>query len=1070
MITKKLTLLLLGFIGLCSGLAAQNLELRGSVFDADNAPLAGASVVVKGSTTGVFADIDGAFKISLKDPNSILVVNLMGYETKEVAVNGRTQVNIRLQPSTTMLEEVVMVGYGSAVRRDLTGSISSVKAADMAKVPVADAAVALGGRIAGVQVTQSQGSPDAELSIKIRGGNSITQSNEPLYIIDGFPSDDGLKGIDPSDIGTIDVLKDASATAIYGARGAHGVVVITTKSGRDAKVSVTFDTYFGIKQINKYLDVLNPREFVDLEYERAALGINSRFNVNSYEQYYGPYSAMDSLYNNRPGINWQKEVFDQGTTTQFYKVGISGGNKTTRYNLSGSWNKDGGILQGSGLDRYSLRSRLSHKANDRLKFNTNVSYTQDKVTGIGSLNESGQFSRMVHIIQYRPTYGIKGDDSQLLTMQVDDLLEEGSGNQLQNPIMSIEGEQRTKQNKYLTLNADVEFNILPNLTYRGMAGLRNKAYRQDEFYTSQTRQARNAKAPYGSISQAETNGWTYNNTLTLNLKPYLPTSHSGDIMLGQEDYYQKVTTLLTSARNFPDENQGTESMQLGRTPGIPQTYVTEEQRLISFFARANYSYKSRYIFAATLRADGSSKFGKNNKWGVFPSVSGAWRASDEQFIKDLNVFSNLKLRASIGTSGNNRIGNNLSRATMEPSFQPENNQPIASYVPSALSNPNLRWETTVQRNLGIDFGFLEQRIQLVTDLYLNSTHDLLLESNIPGSSGYTTVMENVGKTQNMGVEFTLTTLNVRRSGFEWTTNLNLSVNRNKVVALNDPQGYFTKRSGWTGTADFNYDDYIIREGDPLGQMYGYKLAGIYTAQDFESYDAASKKYALKSGIPYDATTVATLAPGSWKFEDVNGDGKITTDDMTVIGNAAPKLYGGLTNTFTYSSPVGNFDLTLFFNFSYGNQVYNANKMYYTKMNTGNRNSLGFVNDRYTYVDESGVRVTSLEDLQRLNEGRGFASVVGTSNLLFHSGYVESGSFFRINNITLGYTLPERWMKKVYVSSLRVYGSVYNLHNFNSYSGYDPEVNVKPNGGLTPGVDWGAYPRSLSVVFGANLAF
>lgn len=1059
-------------LGLCCSISfvamAQNHEVRGTVYDSDNEPVIGASVVIKGTTTGVYTDTDGNYKLSLKDPNSTLVISFVGYDPAEISVEGRSKLTTTLYPSANELEEVVAIGYGSTARRDLTGSISSVKSADMAKVPVADAAVALGGRVAGVQVTQASGSPDAELTIKVRGGTSITQSNEPLYIIDGFPSDDGLRGIDASDIATLDVLKDASATAIYGARGANGVVLITTKGGKTGKVTVTYDMYYGVKKINKYLDVLNVEDYVRLDYERSAiLGAD---DLTKFANNYGAFADIGSNYASRAGIDWQKEVFDKGTTTQFHKIGISGGDKNTRYNISFTLNDDGGIMRGSGLSRNSIRSNFSHKATDKLSFSTKVSYTRDKTTGIGSLTESGSFSRMVHIIQYRPTVGIKngGDDSILLTEDSDPLFDELSGNQLQNPITSIEAEDRTKQNKYLNLNASAEYKILPNLIYRGSVGLNNRMFRQDEFYNSKSRQAKNSGGPYGSIRQQETNSWTYNNTLTLDLKPYLPKAHAADIMVGQEDYSVGTKLVVTAANNFPEDNFGTDDMSLGITPSKPTTTKTDE-RLISFFGRVNYTFLSRYMLSATLRADGSSKFGKNNKWGYFPSASFAWRASDENFIKSLGVFSNLKVRASIGTSGNNRISNYLSLSLMESSWMPNNNESLPSYYPAALNNSDLKWETTTQRNLGFDFGFFDQRISLVVDLYWNSTKDLLLNTNIPGISGYTNYMKNIGKTENKGAEFTLNTVNIRNgnSGFEWTTSFNISMNRNKVVALADAD-FFTRRSGWVGTSEFNYDDYIVRVGESLGQMYGYKLAGIYTADDFKEYNPSATgnnpKYILKDGVAHNSA--AYPSPGSWKFEDTNKDGKIDEDDMTVIGNANPDFFGGITNTFTYKG----FDLTIFCNFSFGNQVYNANKMYYTKTNLRLRNSLDFVNDRFTYIDADGTKVAELEDLARINQGRNFAGVSGSANLLFHSGYVENGSFFRINNITLGYTFPEKWMSKVKVSTLRIYASVYNLHNFTSYSGYDPEVNVRPNGGLTPGIDWGAYPRSLSFVFGANIAF
>lgn len=1036
---------------------AQSQTITGTVVDEEGIEVIGATVSVKGSpTSGTMTDIDGKYSIKVNDAKTaILVFTYVGMNPKEVPVAGQSVINVTMESNVVELNEVVAIGYGTVRRKDLTGSVSSLKAGDVEKVPVTNVAQALAGKIPGVQVSAATGAPDATISIAVRGGTSITQSNEPLYIIDGFPSEQGLTGIDPSSIESIDVLKDASSTAIYGARGANGIIVITTKSGQEGKATVSYDMYYGFKKINKRLDVMKPYDFVNMEYEKAVMNNE----VDKFENMYGKYADISSNYTNRKGINWQDEIFDSNTpTSMMHKVSVSGGSKTGNYSVSYTRNDDDGIMLESGLSRNAIRMKYQQKVTDRFSFTTNVTWIDEKTKGIGSLNDGGRFSRMAHIWQYRPTIGINGEDIDLVNNDEDPALVDDSGNQMQNPIASIAGEKRNKRNKNLQMNGDITYKILNNLTYKGSIGFVNRDITIDEFHTMRSRKAKNQGAPFGSKQTENYSSVTYNNTLTYT--PKINKDHRMDVMVGQEDVLRTFRYFSASSSKFPVDNFGIYDLSLGEEPGKPQTNK-EEERMFSFFGRVNYQYLDKYLFTATMRADGSSKFGDDNKWGYFPSVSAAWRASEEEFIKNLDIFSNLKVRASYGAAGNNNIPRYRSLSLYTSNWTPMNNQAVPIYS-GRMANPGLKWETTYTTNLGMDLSFFNHKVQATLDFYNTQTKDLLLDAQIPYLSGYKSIFKNIGETRNRGIEFSVTTYNIQNKDFTWTTSFNIAANRNKVMKLADSDQIEWK-SGWNG--DFNDADYLLAVGQPLGQMYGYEYDGIYTVDQF---DYVNGQYVLKAG----ETSIEGVAvqPGYFRYKNQNPDedNMINSKDKKVIGKASPKFFGGINNNFTYKG----FDLSIFLNFSVGNDIYNANRMFADNLTPKLRNSMTYAKDRFTFIDAAGNNLHGNPTaLAQLNEGKTMASVQGVgSNMKFHSLYVDDGSFLRINNITFGYTIPKKLLRKASIQNLRVYASGYNLYTFTKYKGYDPEVNTNPNQNLTPGVDWGAYPRALSFVFGLNLTF
>lgn len=1074
-ITKRLISLLPLLMCSVATILAQQTTVTGKIIDPDGQEAIGASVVVKGTTQGVVADTHGNYTITVPDAqNTVLIFSYIGTKAQEIKINGKKTLNVQLTPDAIALNEVVSIGYGTVRRADITGAVSSVKSEQIHKVPVTSVGQALAGKVAGVNIVQSDGSQDASISIRVRGGLSITQDNEPLYIIDGFPSEDGLRGLDPSDIATIDVLKDASATAIYGARGGNGVVLITTKAGKTGKATINYDAYYGVKKLTNKMKLLSVKDFVLLEYERAMLGgeneqkkfteiyadgwDNTSSDLQNMQR---AHTTIPDTYNNRPGIDWQGLIFDHAMpASQNHKISLSGGTETTKYTASYSFSDDGGIMRQSGLKRHNIRLRLNQRVNKKLTVAANTAYNHEHTQGIGSLTEASYFSRMQHIVQYRPTIGKNRDDYDLVRFQNDPIRDDESGNQMQNPIVSIENEKQNRINKLFIFNAEATYNILKNLTYKFSIGYRTKDFQQDQFYAHASRQAINAGAPWGQRILRNEQSITYNNVITYT--PKLPKNHLLDLMIGQEDYRFGQKYMQLKSTNFPKENFGLNDMALGSTPDLTQTGGFNE-RLISFFGRINYNLQQKYLATITLRADASSKFGANSKWGYFPSLSLAWRASEEQFIKALRTFSNLKLRLSYGTAGNNRIGAYKSLAKYSSSWQPFMDQIHIAYSSEHFPNKNLRWETNISANLGIDIGLCQQRLQIGIDLYDNQTKDLLLDAKTKLYTGYPSIIKNIGKTRNRGVELTINTVNIDTKNFTWETGFNISHNQNKVVQLAGVD-YFTTASAWASKSEFNEDDFQVKVGQSVGNMYGYKWIGLYTVEDF-TYDDATKRYTLKPNIPYDPDNYPK--PGYNKFADTDNNGKITSADKQVIGNYTPVLYGGLTNTFTYRA----IDFSFALNFSIGNEVYNANRLYFTKMTNRYRNALANVAERFTYIDEQGQNIfTNPERLAARNANRQQqTSVEGAGNIKFHSQAVEDGSYLRLSNITLGYTLPKPIVNRLSLSSVRCYTSAYNLLLLTRYSGFDPDVNAKPNGGITPGIDWGAYPRSMSFVVGINLS-
>ena len=1039
-------------------------QLTGQVKDGSGGnPLPGVSIVVLGTNSGTTSDATGNFTLRLPDRDNLtLSFSFIGYTSKQVVVGNQTNMEVMLDTDTKALEEVVVVGYATVNRRDVTGSVSSVSTRQLKDIPITNAAEALTGRLAGVQVTTSEGSPGAAIQIRVRGGGSITQDNSPIYVVDGVQVENALNFLSPQDIESIDVLKDASTTAIYGARGANGVVIITTKSGKGGKTTVSYNGSAGFREINRQMNVLSPYDFVRWQYERSR---GDATQETSFLNQFGTWENINQ-YKTTPSVNWQEEVFGRRAAYQNHNVVVNGGSAATNFNLSLTANKEDGVQLESGFDRYLATFRLDHKASDKLKLGLNVRYLSQSIRGAGTTTSGTKATnRLRHSIQYRPLLiGVNPDVDDF-----DESLYISSGN-LVNPILMTQAEYSRNMTRALNLSGYVNYNITKDLMFRSTVGVDNNDGRNNQFWSKLTGTARNyASLPVASIFQQ--NVVTINNSNTLQYHKKLAKKHDLTVLVGQEiyDYNAKNNTIET--RYFPADissEQAIANMSLGSPPSgaVQPRAISNElppNRLFSLFGRVSYAFNDKYLATVSVRSDRSSKFNYENGALVFPSGTAAWRFSKENFMRGATWLTDGKLRVGYGIAGNNRIGDLLYKqlygVTGEYAL---NHTVLPAYAPISLANPDLKWESNVSRNIGLDLAFLNNRFQLSIDAYQNNGRDLLLAVAIPPTTGYSSQIKNLGSTQNQGLELQLTAYVVQKQDFSWTSNFNISANRNKVTNLG-PITQQTRNSGWQGSD--GTDDYLVKVGEPVGLMYGFVTDGFYTTDDF-TYNPTTNAYTIKAGVAVNSV-YGVPQPGMLKWKDINGDGLITADkDRTVIGNANPKFMGGWNNQFTYK----NFDASVFVNWVVGNDIYNANKIEWTDGAFPNLNLLDQMKTRWTNINESGQVVTEPEALKALNANATIWTPVRVQRYWLHSWAVEDGSFLRVNNVTLGYSLPTTLLKKVGVSRFRAFATVNNVATLTNYSGYDPEVSTRRSDPLTQGVDFAGYPRARAVVFGLNLTF
>lgn len=1050
---------------------AQNVTLEGTVHDAAGMSLPGVNVQEKGTKNGTSTDFDGKYKLKLSSSKAVVSFSFIGFKTKEVAVAGKTKIDVALVEDANNLNEVVVVGYGTTKKSDLTGAVSTISGTDLKKVPVANVAEALTGRIAGVQVTASEGSPDADIRIRVRGGGSLTQDASPLIIVDGFPIN-SMNDISSSDIDSMTVLKDAASTAIYGSRGANGVIIITTKSGKDGKVAVNFNMFYGMKTMANQIDVLSPEDYTKWQYEYALLsqtGTKVASNPASYTKYFGNWQDQD-MYKGVKGDDWQKQIFGRTGEVQSRDLGIRGGSDKINYNFNYAHYDEKAIMIGSDYKRNNLSLALKSKISNRIDVGFTMRYSDTEING-GGVNEqnekSSSDSRMRTIVGYAPipVAGLTSDDTM------------GDGSDvLINPFSSVSDNDRQQFRKNFNMLGSFGWEIVDNLKLKVDLGVDNFNTLDYRFYGLTTYYI--ANAPIASLQgmpamiMGDTKDRRFRNANTLNydFKKVMGEDHHLNALLGQESINYNSNTVTSTIHGYPTFFDFDQAKKL-TTQGTPQSvdnYYSPDDKLLSFFGRANYDYKNRYLLTATFRADGSSKFLEENRWGYFPAFAAGWKISEESFLKNKSWIDLLKVRASYGEAGNNNIPVGQQIQIFQSSATPWINGVTSIWAPSkTMPNPDLKWETTVTQNFGLDFGFFKNRISGNFDIYKNITSDLLINFPVPGS-GYDFQYRNMGETQNTGFEATINVVAIEKAKYGLNFSFNMGINKNRINSLG-VMNNFGQATGWASSQIG--DDYLIAVGSSLGTMYGYRNDGRYEVSDF---DYAGGKYTLKSGVIGTATTLvgdgSSLKPGDMKLKDVNGDGKVDINDKTVIGNVNPKSSGG----FVINGNAYGFDLMAAFNWSIGNEIYNADKIEFSTGNASaeykNLNSTMADGKRWTNLDPvSGQLVTDPVALTQLNATTTMWSPYMRS-AIFTDWAVEDASFLRLNTLTLGYTAPEMFTSKLGVSKLRFYLTASNVFVWTNYSGSDPEVSTRRKNPLTPGVDSSPYPRSRQMIFGMNLNF
>ena len=1040
------------FIGLLLTIApvfaqAQSKSISGTVTDDQKLSLLGVTVSVKGTKSAAQTDANGKFTIKAS-PKDQLVFSYIGFETATVAVGTKTVVNVSLNSITSDLDEIVVIGYGTTKRKDLTGAVASVSISDLAKAPVRSFDEALAGRVAGVQVTSSDGRPGSGVNIVIRGNNSVTQSSSPLYVVDGFLLEDQNNNtINPADIESIDVLKDASATAIYGARGANGVIVITTKKGKEGKPVFSFSSSTGVQENTNPIEMMNPYEFVKYQLE---LTPNPTGSPRTPTEIYLANGKTLDYYKTQPGIDWQDKTQRVAILTN-NNLSVSGGTKKLKYVFSGSTIDQDGILLNSNYKRYQGRTVLDYKITDKLKVGVNANYSYLRQSGLNPVvSESGSSTSNVMVAVWggRPVLTDPALEDSFIDPDIDPL-----NDYRVNPVINLQNTYRVNNTKNFSANSYVEYLFSKELKLRSTFGITENRVTQNSFDNSKTQYGNPAGAnggPRGSINNISNSNWLNENTLTWGKK--ISKKGKLDIVGGFTIQKSDIWTDGVAASRLPNEELGLDGLYQGVQQRVDSTRSV--WTMASFLGRANYNYDSRYLLTASFRADGSSKFPSQNHWGYFPSAAASWTFKNEKFLKKNKVLSEGKLRVSYGVTGNNRVGNfdYLTRY-----FNPIeanavfNNQYVSGVVATNLGNSQLKWESTEQVDAGLDVGFFKQRVTISADVYRKVTKDLLLQTQLAPSSGFGTATKNVGSVENKGFELSVTTKNIVTKDFSWTTSGNISFNKNKVVALGEDGSSIQRSIPWDQSWR-NTTAYITRVGDPLGLMYGYESLGTYKYEDF-NLNTTTNVYTLKSDVATNGNARGSIQPGDAKYKDLDGDLSITTKDYTVIGRGQPIHTGGLSNNFTYKG----FDLNVFFQWSYGNDILNANKLIFE----GNSRNQGYLNQYASYNDRwSADNPTS--DIPRT---RGYTGAIGG----YSSAVVEDGSFLRLKTVSLGYNCDKEFTKKIRLKSMRFYVSGQNLITWTKYSGSDPEVNSYGSA-LTAGFDFSSYPRARTIVFGTNVSF
>lgn len=1094
---------LLGCLLLLAGNVAAQTTAKGTVKDSNGEAVIGATVVEKGNPkNAAVTDFDGNFTLKLQKGKTV-TISFIGMVSQDVTASQNMQVV--LQDDNAALEEVVVVGYTSKARKDLTGSVGSVSGKKLEAVPVTSAAVALQGKISGVQVTTVDGEPGADVNIKVRGGTSITQTNEPLYIVDGFQVS-SINDIPPGDIQSIDILKDASLTAIYGAKGGNGVVVVTTKSAQAGNVKVTFNGSLKVSHISKTLDLMNAQQFANYQYQWHACNGTRSSNGKFFRSNFGNPYDLD-MYSTLPSHDWQDEVMGETPIDYSANVNIGGGSDKVKFNISLTQSEDKGIILGSGVRRTNLNIKTNIQITDKLSMQFNPKFSFRRNTGAGG--EHVGTGGIIDVLQYRPTNGLREfgyidaayadpDEEELFTYT--------------NPKNDIAINQQLKHAYTYSNGLSFEWKPIKGLTLRTEGTIGLSWSDQSRFYGALTKTGKNNNnQPVAQLTNGSGLNYVWTNTANYNFT--VKEDHNWSFLLGQEIYQSQSRSTYIASRYFPrsfDARTAWNNMNFG-TPYDTRSSLGTPDRTASFFGQASYNFNHKYLLSGTFRADGSTKFAPGNQWGYFPSISGAWVMSEEPFMKDIKWITNLKLRAAYGLSGNNRIDANMYQplyvinTSGGPGFGEVTTYGEKYYGNSGgakFSNKDIKWETTITRNLAADISLFNGRVTITPEYYWYTTRDLLYDSDLPSVLGYTSQMQNIGQVTNRGFDFTISGDILQGKDYVLSANLNFGFNKKKVDKLNGIDNEVWRTNSRWNTA---YSDYCLRVGDEVGLIYGFVYDGLYGFDEFyfdplNNYQAVpwgssaadngtSKDCAPRedgyvtviNDISGDSNSGIATLPGKIKFKDLDGDGRITENDRTIIGNTNPKVQGG----FGLSGQYKDFDFTTNFTFMLDYDINNATA-YVLSSSEGNKNTfhnvLADYADGWQYNDIDGSRTGTKGDIlyklyyvddcvniyKDANEGRTLWNPTDVTKKITHSYFIEDGSFLRCNDITIGYTLPKKVIQKAGISKARFYVSASNLFIITGYSGYDPEVDIQT--GLMPSMDLNRYPRNRAFVFGTNITF
>jgi len=1049
---------------------AQN-AVKGTVKDKTGEPLIGVSVTY-GSGQGTVTDIDGNFSVNVP-AGSTIKFSYVGYKPQSVKASGN--MSITLEEDNTTLEDVVVVGYGTMKRRDLTGAVASVTGDKLAANPVATVSEALQGQLPGVNVISQDGRPGGEMSIRVRGGGSITQSNDPLFIVDGVQVS-SIDDIAADNIESIDVLKDAASTAIYGARGANGVILITTKGGKEGKVNVKYNMYYQIKSQPKQLDVMNAYDHVYHTWAYAkSLGDTY---ANGVASYYGLGSANGNHlndYRNQSSHNYMDDVL-QNTRAWNHDLSVSGGSAHTKFYAAVNYSDNEGTLKNSGFKRWGVNLKLTQDITKTLKLDIDARYSEMQYKG-------NRYEFATQAYRYKPI------DNPLGSGNPADLgMGSSSAEPEYNPVNILNDYENLRNRYRIGMNTGLTWQVIKGLTAKTELYLSRNWSKTQQWAGGKTNgQSFNA----ATLTEGDGYNTRWDTTLSYEVQG-LGEDHSLSIMAGNEVLSSRSNSAKIYGTTYPDEwdfnwafgNIGATNYKGNDT----YTYTDgHPQHSLSWFGRVNYNFLGRYMLTATMRADGSSKFTEGNRWGYFPAAAVAWRISDEPFMKDAQKWlDNLKLRVSFGTSGNDQISSGLTETLWTTGTATVNGESVTTYKPaSTLGNPDLKWETTISRNLGLDFSFLNGKVRGSIDYYWNTTKDVLMLVPCDPTSGFSYQMQNIAQTSNKGIEFSLNYEIIRQKDWNLSFGLTYNFNKNNVDKLQDGV-LASAHTGWGSSMRVPTYDYIVKEGEPVGLVQGMQSAGFYTVDDFDYADGV---WTLKAGVPdnvigmgqynspYQLANGQKAFPGMVKYVDTNGDGTVDANDATIIGHTMPKHTGG----FNLSGRWKSIDFAANFTYQIGGDVYNANVM--SDMKGDKDTSLGYnrlaeISDTWRFydIDANGdlVAVTEPNAVRTLNANAkyGFLPEYG----ICASEFIEDASFLRLQTLTVGYTFPKVWTKKIGISNARVYFTGGNLFCLKKYSGLDPDVNVSPSadssysGFPTPNYDYRSYPKSRTFTFGLNVAF